>query len=231
MLFIMSACIVLFVGCKKENKIELQVVSKTLAVKESWQIPAFCKDAITYSSTNEYCVQVSQAGVITARHYKGVGTEIRLLSKDDSKSFVVHVSPRNTLYNEPNIIFGQPKNLLGTPDASTEDAYFYMNYGVNAPYLLVMFDESNRVDSYAVLVDFDKKRDLDVFLEDRYELIGTQDGNAYYRDMLTPEEATKAIGVELFSYSGMNLWMVAYMRYPHNRDKSVLAETLKRFLK
>ena len=222
----------MIVGCKKENKIELQVVSKTLAVKENWQIPASCKDAITYSSTNEYCVLVSQAGIVTARHYKGIGTEIKLLSKDDSKSFVVHVSPRNTLYTEPNIIFGQPKNLLGTPDATTDNAYFYMNYGANAPFLLVMFDNSDHVDSYAILVNYDKKRDLDIFLEDRYELIGTQDGTTFYRNALTAEEATKAIGVELFSYSGMNYWMVVYMRYPHNKGNLELyEEAIKGFLK
>ena len=218
---IMFAAIVLFVGCKKENLISLPVLSKTLTVNENYMIPAASKDPITYTSANEYAVQVSETGKITARHYTGVGTEVKLTSKDDSKSFVVHVAPRNTLYTEPNITFGQLKGTLSlnpnTLVSSVESADLYA-MGGGADYLLVAYTSADRVDYYAVLVPLYNKGKLDIFLADRYERIGTDNGVTYYRDALTATEAKMMIAVEWFDYNGFSYWVAMYARYPHGRS-------------
>ena len=219
-------CAIILTSCNSENLIDLPVQSTDLTVTESYFIPAACKDPITYTSANEYAVQVSETGKVTARHYTGKETEILITSEDDSKTFVVNVIPRNTLYIDPNITIGQLRSTLTmNPNLlvySDNDNDIY-TYGGNAPYLLISYTSANRVDYYAVLVFPYLKYELATFLEDRYEKIGTEDGVTYYRDALTPEAAKKMIAVYDYSYEGIEYRIALYTRYPLGKNDTSLA--------
>lgn len=220
----MAACMMI-VGCKKQHMISCNVLSKSLAVKETYTVPATCEDPIIYTSANEYAVQVSSNGIVTARHYTGKGTEIALTSKDDSKSFIVHVAPRNTLYNEPKFAFGHPRSTF-TPSyqlvATTDDANLYsFKVGGEDSFLMVAFSDDDCVSAYSVLVPIEKKRDLDVFLEDRYEYIGCSSGYDMYINALKEADVTMLVGVDLFNYNGLSLWMADYLPYAHDNKTSI----------
>ena len=211
--------------CKNENLIDLPVLSKDMVVNENYIIPAACKDPITYTSSNEYAVQVSETGKVTARHYTGKETEVLLTSEDDSKSFIVNVTPRSTLYIDPDISIGQLRSTLTiNPNwlVYSENNIDCYTYGGNAPYLLISYTSANRVDYYAVLVYPYLKYELATFLAERYEQIGTEDGISYYRDALTPEAAKIMIAVYDYSYEGIEYRIALYTRYPSGKDDTSL---------
>ena len=227
-------CAIILSSCNRENLIDLPVQSTDLTVTESYFIPAACKDPITYTSANEYAVQVSETGKVTARHYTGKETEILITSEDDSKTFVVNVIPRNTLYIDPNITIGQQRSTLTiNPNwlvysDNNMDCY---TYGGNAPYLLVSYTSANRVDYYAVLVYPHLKYELATFLADRYEKISTEDDVTYYRDALTPEAAKKLIAVYDYSYEGLEYRIALYTRYPLGKnDTSLVMHSIEKLV-
>jgi hypothetical protein len=231
----LCAMMLVLTCCKNENLIDLPVLSKDLVVHENYMIPAACKDPITYTSANEFAVQVSETGKVTARHYTGKEIEILLTSKDDTKSFIVNVTPRSTLYNDPDIIIGQMRGTLNlNPNAlvySDDEKEFYV-MGGDASYLLVSYNtNSHRVEYYAVLVFREWKEKLKVFLEDRYEYIATDNGIIYYRDALTPENANKLVAIDNYAYNEMEYCVAIYTSYPHGKDNAnILMLNLKKQL-
>ncbi|MCR5659936.1 MAG: Ig-like domain-containing protein [Bacteroidales bacterium] len=197
-------------GCKKEKLITLSETSTTLHHGETYQISAQCENPITYSSANEYYAKVSSSGVITAQY---VGrTTIALKSEEDAKTFTVTVAPKSNLYPEPNIRFGETKNSIiskfGTPDSSTDTSVGYIDYSTNAPGLLVMFDENDCVNDYAVIVKTAYSSELGTFLSERYYFIGYSDGLSAYMNALTTTSATMLVGSKLYNVS---YWITLYM--------------------
>lgn len=199
-------------SCTKEKTITLSDTSITLHHGETHQIPAQCDNPITYTSANEYHAKVSSTGLITAQ-YVG-STTIRLSSDDDTKNFNVTVAPQSNLYPEPNIRMGATRSSvissLGTPDYTDANSIGYTSYSTNASFLIVLFDNSNCVKSYAVVVGTSHTNSLRTFLGERYVYVGTSGGTTFYRNGLTPSSSTLAIGMEVYDLS---YWMVAYLPY------------------
>ena len=209
---------VLLAGCKKEKTISLNVLSKSIAVKETYAIPAKCDGPITYKSMNEYAAQVTQDGLLTGRHYTGKTTQIVLTSEDDTKSFTVEVAPRSTLYTEPRFDFGHPRSTYSpglTLVQSSDNANLYnFSVGGEGTYLMVMFDAADKVSGYSILVPIRMKSQLEVFLEDRYEYVGlSDDGYNLYINALKAADATMIVGIDYFSSSGWTYWLADYIPY------------------
>ncbi len=227
----LAICLVTFSGCHKEKLIQLETHSVNLYHNETYKIPAECENPITYSVDDAYHATVSQNGTVTANHVGG--TTIHLESEDDSQQFTVYVQAKSNLYPKPNINFGQHKSSLPTPTTSNESSYFYTNYAPKAPYMLVSFDETDRVENYAVLVDFEYTEELETYLDERYEYIGYlgesySDMTFFYMDALTIEDAETVVAFRSFSYSYYLYWMVVYFDKDDYIDKTetpVLDET------
>lgn len=217
-----------FTGCKKEKLITLPMTSTTLHHGETYQIAAECENPITYTSANEYYAKVSSFGKITAQY---VGrTTIRLASEDDNRVFTVTVAPESNLYPEPNIRFGETKNSviskLGTPDSTTDSGIGYNDYSPNAPMLLVMLDDNDCVEDYAVIVKTAYSSELSTFLSERYKFIGYSDGLFGYMNGLETESATMLIGSKLYNTS---YWITLYM--PNDSKSGVEEVRIEKLLK
>ena len=227
--FVLMAVIAIsFMGCKKEKLITLSITSTTLHHGETYQISAQCENPITYSSANEYYAKVSAEGLVTAQ-YVG-NTTIKLHSEEDDRTFTVIVAPESNLYPEPNIRFGETKNSviskLGTPDATTDSGIGYNDYSPNAPMLLVMLDDNDCVDDYAVIVETAHSSELSTFLSERYKFIGYSDGLFGYMNGLTTESATMLIGSKLYNTS---YWITLYM--PNDSKSAVDNVRIEELLK
>lgn len=213
---LIAAIAILFIGCNKEKLITLSTTSTTLYHGETYQISAECENPITYSSADDYYAKVSSAGLVTAQ-YVG-STKITLQSEDDTKTFTVTVAPKSSLYPEPNIRFGETKSSIiskfGTPDSSTDTSIGYVDYSTNAPGLLVVFDENNCVEDYAVIVKTAYSSELGTFLSERYYYVGYSDGLSVYMNALTTTSATMLVGSKLYNIS---YWITLYMPYDGNK--------------
>lgn len=198
-------------GCKKEKLITLLTTSTTLHHGEIYQISAQCDNPITYTSSNQYYAKVTSYGKITAQ-YVGT-TTISLESEDDFKTFTVTVSPKSSLYPKPNIKFGETKSSViskyGTP-TYTDSGIAYNNYSTNAPILLVLLDNNDRVTSYGVGVKSAYTSELADYLGERYAIIGHDGDVFYYRNGLSASTSTMAVALTLYN---VNYWLVAYMPY------------------
>ena len=214
----MAVLAISFTGCKKEKLITLTTTSTTLHHGETYQISAQCENPITYSSANEYHAKVSSSGVVTAQ-YVG-STTVTLQSEDDTKSFSVTIAPKSNLYPEPNIRFGETKSSIisrfGTPDSSTDTGVGYIDYSTSAPGLLVMFDENDCVEDYAVIVKTEYSSELGTFLSERYFFIGYSDGLTAYMNALTTSSATMMVGSKLYN---INYWVTLYMPYDGSKKE------------
>ena len=208
----------IFVGCPPDNNhITLNVSEKTLYHEDVYQIDAKSKSAITYSSENEYYAKVSETGLVTAMF---VGeTNILLSNKYDSKTFKVIVSPRSNLYPEPDVKFGDSKNSIlakfgapdleiGPPDIENGSGILYGNYSNSAPVLMFLFDESNKMTSYAIMVKSSYSSELADFLQKRYLFVSQNNGISTFVNGLTTTTATMAIGSTQYDAS---YWEVMYV--------------------
>lgn len=221
--FIVMAVIAFsLMGCQKEKLIILSMTSKTMHHGETYMISAQCDNPITYTSANEYHAKVSSSGLITAQ-YVG-NTTIRLTSDDDSKTFSVTVSPISNLYPEPNIKLGDTRGAviskLGQPDATTTDGIGYNNYSEKAPMLAVLFDASNRVKGYGIMVLSAYSSELSTFIRERYAYVTMSGSSPIFINSLTAAGATLIVGYE---YYNTNYWMVTYLPYS-GKDSLGLSE-------
>lgn len=214
-LFALFLISVLFVGCNERQKQEPDVIilnerGKTLFYDDEYQIQAVSNSEISYKSDNEFHAFVSDEGLVTARH---VGeTNILLSNAEDSKSFKVTVRPKSNLYPEPDVKFGDYRSSVkakfGTPDSETTEAIAYANYSSAAPVVMFLFDSSDKLEAYSVMVKSEYSSLLTDFLLERYQAFSQKDGVFLFADSLTPETTTKVIGLSLYNLS---FWQVLYM--------------------
>ena len=211
-----------FVGCQEwfdipepepepveEAMIMLEETSATLHYGETYQINAECENPITYSSENEYHATVSEEGLVTAS-FVGA-TTITLASEFDTKTFEVTVEPVSNLYPEPEIEFGESRESIierfGEPDAEVEGAIAYGSYSENSTMLMVMFDEDDLVQYYAVIFDVEYSDELDTFLSERYLFAQEEDGIKVYINALDVNEATMFVGSQMEAGILMAMYM------------------------
>ncbi len=206
-----------FAGCDKEgdgesNAIRLTSSDQTMYYGDEFQINATSDTPITYTSESEYHAEVSASGLVTAGR---VGqTNIVLTNGEDTKRIKITVRPQSNLYPEPDLTFGMSRSAvkakLGTPDAETEDAIRYDDYSSNAPQLACLFDEVDKLSSYAVLVKTSYSSQLGDFLAERYvAAIVDPDEEVFLflLNALDPYDATMSIGVSIYNLS---YFMVLY---------------------
>lgn len=183
----------------EEAMIMLEDTLATLHYGETYQINAECDNPITYSSENEYNATVSEEGLVTA-NFVGT-TTITLASEFDTKTFEVIVEPVSNLYPEPEIEFGVSMDSIiekfGEPDAEVEGAIAYSNYSENSNMLMVMFDDEDLVQYYAVVFDVEYSDELDTFLSERYLFAQEEDGIKMYINALDVNEATMIVGSQM----------------------------------
>ena len=153
----------------EEALINLITTDATLHSGETFQIEAECENPITYTSEDEYYATVSEDGMVTAGFVGS--TNIMLETEGDSQTFAVMIEPTSNLYDEPEIQFGESKDdlieRLGAPDEEEEGVIAYANYGENCM-LMVVFNEEDLVEYYAVILSVEQAEELDTFLGERY---------------------------------------------------------------
>ena len=220
-IIILSAIVtlaLLTMSCKKDEKINLITTEISLYHLDTCSIQATSSLPITYTSDDEFHAIVDAAGLVEGRY---VGkTKIKLMTDNDIKYVDVTVKPKYYLYDEPNIQFGESKssitNKFGQPDEiSSSGVYRYNMFGVFNYILMVLFDDNDNVDSYAIAVSSDLSSTLSSFLSERYMFIHYENSKFFYVDGLTTETITKYIVSSLIN---VNYWAVLYM--PYTSDKS-----------
>ena len=208
-------------SCSKKD-IELQETNITLHYGDKYQINAKSKTPILYTSSNNYHAEVDQTGLVSA-HFVG-NTTICLQNDYEEKSINVIIEPQHHLYVEPHIAFGESKNSIinkyGNPTSSNEKTIAYKNYGLIGFSLLVMFDDNDNVNGYAVIVPTLYNSILSDFLGERYMFIGTQDYTLIFVNGLTIKTATMVIGAKLYN---TDYWAVLYA--PISESKNITPNT------
>lgn len=194
-----------FTSCEKEDKkdiIQMDVLEKKMYSTDTYQIQATSIADITYAVENRYHADVSEEGLVTARF---VGeTEITLSNGEDSKNIKVIVEPRHTVYDEPDIEFGETKKSIiskfGNPHLEGEFVMVYDEYSTNAPRLIIVFDDG-KVSVYSVMVKSSLISSLEDFLQERYMLYEEEalegDPSITFINSLDITTATRIIGMEL----------------------------------
>ena len=163
----------------------------------------------SYTVDNEYHAEISGTGLITARF---IGqTNIILKNTESVKTFKVNVTPKYTLYPEPNVKFGDEKDVviakIGSNYAETSTAIGYENYSSAAPMALFTFDSNNKLVAYAILVKSSYSSTLANFLIERYLVVSMENDTYIFINGLNSTKATTIIGLELYNLS---YWMVMY---------------------
>jgi len=224
----------MFAGCSKDDDpdlISLKVSEKTLYYGDEYQIEATSKAAIAYTVENEYHAKVSETGLVTARF---VGeTNVILSNGEDTKNFKVIVKPKNNLYPEPDVKFGDSKSSIvakfGTPDDETSDEtsslIAYSDYSNAAPGLIFVFDSSNKLSGYCVVVKSMYSSTLGVFLGERYLLVDTESYDTFgFVNGLNMSTATMAIILQLYNIS---YWTVTYVPITSTSTKNTSLKSSK----
>ena len=208
-----------------EAVITLAETSATLHSGETYQIQAECENPITYTSENEYHASVSEEGEVTA-NFVG-STTIMLESETDSVTFEVTVEPMSNLYPEPEIEIGATKEAIieqfGQPAVEDEGILGYYNYSENAMMLMVMFDESEVVTDYALVLDPSFEDELDTFLGERYLFVQEEEGVKIYINALTIEETSLIVGSQTYEDQFLMAIYSGYTDEPEEKTVSFMA--------
>ena len=215
--------VLLTMSCKKDEKINLISTEISLFHLDTCSIQATSSFPITYTSDDEFHAIVDAAGLVEGRY---VGeTKIKLVTDNDIKYVNVTVKPKYYLYNEPDIQFGESKssiiNKFGQPDNVSSSVVSYNMVGIFNYILMVLFDDNDNVEAYAISVSSDLSSTLSSFLSERYMFIHYENSKFYFVDGLTPETITKYIVNYLMN---VNYWVVAYMPYTSEKSNKYIDE-------
>lgn len=222
-LAVLAAATIVLSGCGKEDDVDNSILltssNQTLFYDDEFQIDATSSLPITYTSEDEYHAKVSASGLVTAGR---VGeTNIVLSNGKDTKKIKITVRPESNLYPEPELTFGMTraavKSKLGTPDSETDAGMGWTNYSTNAPILMCLFDEADKLESYSVMVKTAYSSELGTFLGERYVPFSIDEENYTILCVngLTLDTATMLIGASVYNSS---YWMVTYIPYTQSRS-------------
>lgn len=197
---------VIALSCNKEefDTISLNTLEKNLNANEEYQIEANSNSGIIYTVENEFHLEVSALGLVTAKY---VGeTNVLLENAEDSKTIKIIVEPKYNTYPEPEFEFGETKsdiiNTFGEnyEEISLEDdgnftLLGYNNYFNKAPIIFFVLDSDQKIASYAVLIHNEYITELAGFLTERYLAYAEQDETFYFINQLEYENASLLLGL------------------------------------
>lgn len=211
-LFFMVLSAVMLYSCKEDVITVKNGELVQLNHGDTHQIEAESISLIRYESSDEYCAQVSQYGLVQANY---VGSANILLNNEIEEKIVkVEVEAVSSLYEEPDIAFGDTKlsviDKLGTPSEDNGNTFIYKDYSSSVSYLLVLF-ENDRVLSYAVMLDHSYSSELATFIGERYRSLGVIDKYFCYINSLQVADATMMVGVGTYSYNQEVYDVAVYM--------------------
>lgn len=233
---LLLAVVVLMLSCSKDEEkdvLSLEIFGADLYYNDTHQIEAKSKSAITYTSENEYHATVSKDGLVKARH---IGqTDILLTNSVESKKYTIVVTPKHFVYPEPPISFGMSKDAIigvhGKPDFETDEGFFYDNYSANAPSLIFLFDNNNRVIFYAVRVNPYMATPLANFIGERYAAIGMKDGSFIFANGFSDETITLGVIISVPSSSYVQVMYMPFspLKSSTRFDNSRIDTIMKQF--
>lgn len=179
---------------------------------DTHRIEAESISMIHYESSDEYCAQVSQYGLVQANY---VGSANILLNNDMEEKIVkVEVKAVSNLYEEPDIAFGDTKtsvmDKLGTPYEDNGNTLVYKDYSSSVSYLLVTF-EDDKILSYAVLLDHSYASELTTFIGERYRSLGVIGNYFCYINSLQLADAMMMVGLGTYNYNQEVYDVAVYM--------------------
>ena len=211
LLFMMLSVVILH-SCKEDVIMVKNGELVKLNHGGTYQIEAESVSMIRYESSDEYCAQVSQYGLVQANY---VGSANILLNNEIEEKIVkVEVKAVSSLYEEPDIAFGDTKlsviDKLGTPSEDNGNTFIYKDYSSSVSYLLVLF-ENDRVLSYAVMLDHSYSSELATFIGERYRSLGVIDKYFCYINSLQVADATMMVGLGTYSYNQEVYDVAVYM--------------------
>lgn len=211
-LFFMVLSAVMLYSCKEDVITVKNGELVQLNHGDTHQIEAESISLIRYESSDEYCAQVSQYGLVQANY---VGSANILLNNEIEEKIVkVEVKAVSSLYEEPDIAFGDTKlsviDKLGTPSEDNGNTFIYKDYSSSVSYLLVLF-ENDRVLSYAVMLDHSYSSELATFIGERYRSLGVIDKYFCYINSLQLADATMMVGLGTYSYNQEVYDVAVYM--------------------
>ncbi len=211
-LFFMVLSAVMLYSCKEDVITVKNGELVQLNHGDTHQIEAESISLIRYESSDEYCAQVSQYGLVQANY---VGSANILLNNEIEEKIVkVEVKAVSSLYEEPDIAFGDTKlsviDKLGTPSEDNGNTFIYKDYSSSVSYLLVLF-ENDRVLSYAVMLDHSYSSELTTFIGERYRSLGVIDKYFCYINSLQVADATMMVGLGIYSYNQEVYDVAVYM--------------------
>ena len=211
LLFMMLSAVMLY-SCKEDVITVKNGELVQLNHGDTHQIEAESISLIRYESSDEYCAQVSQYGLVQANY---VGSANILLNNEIEEKIVrVEVKATSNLYEEPDIAFGDTKlsviDKLGTPSEDNGNTFIYKDYSSSVSYLLVLF-ENDRVLSYAVMLDHSYSSELATFIGERYRSLGVIDKYFCYINSLQLADATMMVGLGTYSYNQEVYDVAVYM--------------------
>lgn len=211
-LFFMVLSAVMLYSCKEDVITVKNGELVQLNHGDTHQIEAESISLIHYESSDEYCAQVSQYGLVQA-NYVG-SANIMLNNEIEEKIVKVEVKAVSSLYEEPDIAFGDTKlsviDKLGTPSEDNGNTFIYKDYSSSVSYLLVLF-ENDRVLSYAVMLDHSYSSELATFIGERYRSLGVIDKYFCYINSLQLADATMMVGLGTYSYNQEVYDVAVYM--------------------
>lgn len=211
-LFFMVLSAVMLYSCKEDVITVKNGELVQLNHGDTHQIEAESISLIRYESSDEYCAQVSQYGLVQANY---VGSANILLNNEIEEKIVkVEVKAVSSLYEEPDIAFGDTKlsviDKLGTPSEDNGNTFIYKDYSSSVSYLLVLF-ENDRVLSSAVMLDHSYSSELATFIGERYRSLGVIDKYFCYINSLQVADATMMVGLGTYSYNQEVYDVAVYM--------------------
>ena len=210
------------------EKISVEVLPKltvdtsrvTLYSGEEHQIEAVSNFPITYLSENEYVATVSDDGLIKAQ--KVGETTINVSCDDVTEKISVEVLAEYDLYPEPIMEWGRTRESiiseLGEPDANLSNSIGYFFYSPNAPVLMYVFDENDKLESSSVFVKTVFSSELAAFLLERYVYASQDEGVFYFLNGLNLEQSSMSIASSIYN---LNYWMVVYFPVENLTTKSM----------
>lgn len=204
-LLLIATLIITLSSCKKEKAdlISTNILEKTFYYEDEYQIEATSKSTISYTVENEYHATITQTGYLTAGR---IGeTTVSINNAEDQKKFKVIVKPRYTLYPEPDVKFGDPKDSIisqfGTDYIKSARNIGYTNYYNTAPIILFIFDENDLLESYMILVESSYTSILEKYLEERYVLVKNEDDALIFFNGLSEATTTTTIIMRTYDAS------------------------------
>jgi hypothetical protein len=132
-----------------------------------------------------------------------------LSNGEDTKNFKLIVKPKSNLYPEPDVKFGDSKSSIvakfGTPDDETSDEtsslIAYSDYSNAAPDLIFVFDSSNKLSGYAVVVRSMYSSIVADFLSERYLFVNEEDNLFMFINGLNNKHCYNGNRLQLYSTS------------------------------